>query len=315
MIAAMSPPTTIAPLPLRDASTPARGLPRISVVTPSYNQGPYLEQTLRSVLDQDYPNLEYIVVDGGSADDSVDIIRKYADRLAWWVSEKDAGQSDAINKGFARATGDVFGYINSDDFLYPGALDAVARSYNAGTRWAVGWVTMIDPDGGEWPQAPEKMSTASDWFVRNPVPQQAAFWAASLWKEFGHFRQDLRYAFDYEYWLRLRFRARVEPTILRRRLGSYRLHAASKTVSEYDGFEPEFERARADYLPLLSPRERREVAAKRRRKESERHRLLAWQALKTENVAEARWHAYQTLRRATLAAESWRLMYCALRGH
>ena len=112
-------------------------LPRITIVTPSFNQGQYLEQTLRSVLDQGYPNLEYIVVDGGSTDDSVDILNRYADRLAWWVSEKDAGQSDAINKGFARASGDVYGYINSDDFLYPGALEAVGKAYASGASWMV----------------------------------------------------------------------------------------------------------------------------------------------------------------------------------
>jgi len=289
-------------------------LPRITIVTPSFNQGQYLEQTLRSVLDQGYPNLEYIVVDGGSTDDSVDVIKRYADRLAWWVSEKDAGQSDAINKGFARATGDVFGYINSDDFLYPGALEAVGRAYAAGASWVIGWVMSIEQDGGEWPQLPEKIASPSDWFVRNPVPQQATFWAARHWKDLGQFKQDLRYAFDYEYWLRLRFRGRVEPTIVRRCLGSYRLHQNSKTVAEWDGFEPEFNRAREEYLPMLSGDERREVARKRRHKESERHRLLAWQALKKADVPQARKHAYETLRRAKLATESWRLMYCALRG-
>ena len=289
-------------------------LPRITVVTPSFNQAQYLEQTIRSVLDQDYPGLEYMVCDGGSTDGSVDIIRRYADRIAWWVSEKDRGQSHAINKGFARATGDVYGYINSDDILYPGALEAVGRAYAAGAKWVVGWVQTIEVDGGEWPQLPEKIGTPSDWFARNPIPQQASFWAAEHWKTLGPFKEEFRYAFDYEFWLRLRFVAGVHPTIVHKRLGSYRLHENSKTVSEWDAFEPEFIRARDMHVTRLSAPDRREAERKRRRKEFERHRVLGWQALKKADVAEARRQAFEALRRSRLGPESWRLVYCALRG-
>src|SRR6202012_3617872 len=106
--------------------------PRITVVTPSYNQGAFLEQTIRSVLGQLYPNLEYFVFDGGSTDESVDIIKRYESQLAGWVSEKDRGQSNALNKGFARATGDILCWVNSDDFLLPGALHEAARRLGEG---------------------------------------------------------------------------------------------------------------------------------------------------------------------------------------
>src|SRR3982750_1168141 len=160
-------------------------LPPLTIVTPSYNQGPYLEQTIRSVLDQGYPNLEYIICDGGSTDQSVEIIKKYQDRLAYWCSEKDRGQSHAINKGFERATGDVYAYINSDDYLEPGAFERVAQAYNDGGKFIVGGSQYLEPDGGLRPYPVKPHAEPSDWLVKNPIPQQSSFWAAQLWKELG----------------------------------------------------------------------------------------------------------------------------------
>src|SRR6185369_9300419 len=158
-------------------------------------------------------------------------------------------------------------YINSDDVLFPGALETVGKTYAQGAKWVLGWVQTIEADGGEWPQLPGTMSGAADWFVRNPVPQQASFWAAEYWKTLGPFKEELRYAFDYEFWLRMRFKAGVSPTIVHKCLASFRLHGNSKTVSEWDFFEPEFATSRDLYLPMLTPKQRREVARKRRQKE------------------------------------------------
>lgn len=290
-------------------------LPKITIVTPSYNQGRFLEQTIQSVLDQKYPNLEYFVVDGGSTDNSAQIIRKYESQLAWWVSEKDRGQSHALNKGYARATGDVYAWINSDDYLYPGALDCVANAWGRGVRWIQGWVMTLEADGGEWPELPRPMGHVADWFVRNPIPQQASFWDAKLTRELGPFREEFRYAFDYEFWMRLRVKAGLRPTVVRRCLGSYRLHASSKTVSEWDRFIPEFDRVRQEYLPLLTPAERRRVARARGKHKAAVHGTLAWQALKKSDVAEARKHALTTWRSDKLSLEAWRLLFCAARGH
>src|ERR1051325_4216859 len=106
-------------------------LPLITIITPSYNQGQFIEETILSIINQDYPRLEFIIIDGGSTDNTVDIIKKYADRITYWVSEKDKGQSNAINKGLHKATGDIINWINSDDQLMPGALTAVAKHFLA----------------------------------------------------------------------------------------------------------------------------------------------------------------------------------------
>ncbi len=290
-------------------------LPRITVITPSFNQAAYLEQTIRSVLDQNYPNLEYIICDGGSSDGSVEIIKKYQDRLAWWSSERDKGQTDALNKGFARASGALHTFINSDDLLNPGSLQTAAEQFTKGIEWISGWAMFIEPDGGQWPQLPRAFTTKVDWFMSNPICQQGTFWSARLTKELGPFREDLHFGFDYEFWIRIAFVAELRPTVLHRCMGVYRLHESSKTVSQSEQFRAEFARVREFYAHHLNARELKEYRQRDRQRAAQRHFDQGWEALKAADVPAARAHAWECLKRSRLSVEFWRLWYCAMRGH
>lgn len=186
--------------------------PRITIITPSFNQAQFLEQTITSVLDQNYPNLEYIVIDGGSTDHSVDIIRKHADRLAYWVSEKDRGQTHAINKGLERATGDILAYLNSDDFYLPGTLHQVAGYFqqNADVDLLHGRCRSVDVNGAKIGERFGSISRYSEildlwdvWWGRRNFVQPEVFWTRRITEKIGRFREDLHYVMDYEYWLRI----------------------------------------------------------------------------------------------------------------
>lgn len=183
-------------------------LPTVSIVTPSYNQGQFIEKTIHSVLLQGYPNLEYIIIDGGSTDGSVDIIRKYADRLDYWVSEEDRGAAHAINKGFARAHGEILGWLNSDDFLLPEAISRIVETYRKYPK-AVAWIGgcyRIDPDGRILgrviPHGLDRDSLA-DWGHRGFFYQPSCFFSARAWHKTGPLDEGLHLAFDLDLWLRL----------------------------------------------------------------------------------------------------------------
>lgn len=187
-------------------------IPRISIITPSFNQAKYIEQTIVSVLSQSYPNLEYIIIDGGSTDQSVDIIRKYQSRLAYWVSEMDHGQAHAINKGLQRATGDIIAYLNSDDYYLPGAL---ARVADYAVRYPDaelihGRCRVVDERGNKVDERCGSISRYEEivdlwdvWWKRRNFVQPEVFWTKRIAEKIGSFREDLFWVMDYDYWLRI----------------------------------------------------------------------------------------------------------------
>jgi glycosyltransferase involved in cell wall biosynthesis len=219
-------------------------LPLVSIITPSFNQAPYLETTIRSVLEQDYPRLEYIIVDGGSTDGSLEIIQRYADRLAWWISEPDRGQTDAINKGFRRAKGEVFAWINSDDYYLPGAISQAVASLQAhpAATLVYGDADLVDEHGQRIGRFPARQ-TDLPHMLRGSVhiPQQASFFRAALWPMVGPLDSTFYFAMDYDLWLRL---AKHGPFVYTaQRWAAFRLHGSNKTRLSDDRCYPEMIRA------------------------------------------------------------------------
>ncbi|KAF0185755.1 MAG: cell wall biosynthesis glycosyltransferase-like protein [Nitrospirae bacterium] len=217
-------------------------LPRITVVTPSFNQAAFLERTIRSVLDQGYPNLEYIIVDGGSTDGSVDIIRRYADRLAWWVSEPDQGQSHAINKGLQRATGEWVGWQNSDDVYFPGVFAQLAEAARCWPRaeLIIGDMQLIDEHDRLIREMRYVRPTYESLLAEGMVlANQAAFWQRALHGRIGWLDESLHYGFDYEWFLCV-LRETDQVVHVPRCLAALRYHDASKTSLSQRLFDAEF---------------------------------------------------------------------------
>lgn len=180
---------------------------KISIVTPSFNQGQFLESAILSVLGQDYPDLEYIVIDGGSTDSSLDVIRKYADRLSCWASEPDEGQSHAINKGWSMATGDIVAWINADDIYCPGAFSRVANAFedNPDAVMVIGSGSSYDITlSRQLLHKPPELDPRRmiETCGGGPI-QPAVFLRKKVFEEVGPLRQDLHYILDWEYWIRV----------------------------------------------------------------------------------------------------------------
>lgn len=232
-------------------------LPKISIVTPSFNQGRYIEQTIQSVLDQKYPNLEYIIIDGGSTDETIDIIRKYEKHISFSVSEKDKGQTDAINKGFAKCTGDIFNWINSDDYYEEGALLKIGRLFKeneqahiiCGKEWSF---NDLNPE--------ERVLNAGSIIKENVfesirtgiIDQPCTFFRKKIIDEFFPLNISLHYTMDRQLWWAYLLKHGQENIVQTKEvLTNFRIHPASKTVSNGDRVDEEFDRLKLSLFESL----------------------------------------------------------------
>jgi len=226
-----------------DLDRPGFSWPLVTIVTPSFNQGGFIEETIRSVLLQDYPNLEYLVIDGASTDDTVQTLKKYEPWLSQWVSEPDRGQTHAINKGFRRARGEIVAWLNSDDTYEPHAIRSVVRHMvsNRATI-AYGNCRLIDEAGRAIRAVVPPAVTYNSllWFWTRPAstpPQPAIFFRRHVLEEVGLLDEALHYVMDYELWLRIS--RKYSFSYVDALLANYRIHSDSKTVSANEGFARE----------------------------------------------------------------------------
>ena len=248
------------PWTVEEASNPSRVsgvFPKITIVTPSFNQGQFIEETIRSVLLQGYPNLEYFILDGGSTDETVSIIKKYEPWLSGWVSEKDAGQSNAINKGWSKATGDIFAWINSDDWYLPNAFFRVVDLFNTTKcKWLVGSVRDC-----------RAVNSLIKNFNARPTPllnllgrfdygyhQPGMFWHREVWEKVGKLDEKLHYSFDHEFWARS-LQQGFEPQCSSEYFSGFRYHETSKSKARHHLFLQEDWQVLERFRSSISARE------------------------------------------------------------
>jgi glycosyltransferase involved in cell wall biosynthesis len=223
--------------PANPSQPEADSWPRITLVTPVYNSDRFIEQTIRSVLNQRYPNLEYIIVDGGSTDGTLDIIRKYESRVSWWISESDRGMYDALNKGFARGTGEIMGWISATDQLHLGGLLVVGSIFKAFPR--VEWITGIPTNFNEqgmaihvgWQQRWSRFRFLAG--ANRYIQQESTFWRRGLWERAGSRMDDSRRnANDFELWVRFFCHAQLYPVAAL--IGGFRMHDDSLGLQDLE---------------------------------------------------------------------------------
>jgi len=254
-------PWTEESLRLPDKLPDGRPWPRVSIVTPSYNQGDFIEETIRSVLLQGYPDLEYIILDGGSTDGSVDIIRKYEPWLAHWVSKRDGGQTEAINNGWRKATGEILAYINSDDCYLAGAIAAAVEGFQSDSQTGMvyGTAIIVDETGKElrvWKGQPFDLKTTLT--VGSIVPQPTAFFSGKALKRIGYLDEKWHMIMDYDLCIRISVQW---PTVcLPGTLARFRDHRQSKTNTRFEATATELIYWLATFSPEhISPEEWRAI--------------------------------------------------------
>ena len=216
-------------------------LPLVSIITPSFNQAQFLEQTIQSVLGQDYPQIEYIIVDGGSTDGSVDMIKKYEGGLAWWISEQDQGQTDAINKGFAHSKGEVLAWINSDDTYNPRAVGQAVKYLieNPDIAMVYADCNFINEAGqviGKFNSKQTDYRRLREGYVH--IPQQTMFFHAKYWQELGPLDPSFYFAMDYDLWTRIASKAPIK-YLAGQTWANFRIHDLGKTTTHDDRCWPE----------------------------------------------------------------------------
>ncbi len=282
--------------------------PRISLVTPSYNQAAFLETTIRSVVEQGYDNLQWGVVDGGSTDGSLEILARYRRCFDFVIVERDGGQSQAINKGLRRVEGDIVAWLNSDDTLLPGALRRVSESMGE-HDWLIGAARNIDANGNT--RADDPVQRAMGEFTlagallrrgRFNVPQPATFFSRRLLRRVGLLDESLHHCMDFDLWCRF-LAAGVKPVIVNEELATYRFHETSKSVAQRERFIEALLRIEARYEPMLRWSDRLDL----RRRMGYQRRALAVRRGDTgqlwrQVLRRPWWLASQQVRRALRAA-------------
>ena len=213
--------------------------PRITIITPSFNQGQYLEQTILSVIEQNYPNIEYIIIDGGSTDNSVEIIKKYQKHLSYWISEKDNGQSHAINKGLERMTGTIFNWVNSDDYLEKDALNHVAEIFlsHPEIKCCIGELKLFkNPTSFKDPKKVDVLNFERN-FIEGVIKQPSTFYSSEIITRIGKLNEHLHFCMDLDFWYKFILNYKMTNIYLHNKiLANFRIQDNSKSVSMSDQF-------------------------------------------------------------------------------